>query len=241
MSYTPPDTFIEGPSIVTTNALGAFTNTRLLEDSGLVGASGVISAILRLVFTEQAAPSSPGAGFGSLYLENDTPNRLALINDAGNTLYLPGLVGFASSEWGGIASTTSNIPSDNTIPRQSLPTEGTQFHSLSYTPISTDNVLLVIGTGLIGHSNASLSYVTMPLFKDSGADAVAVSTTVQPQYGAQSNTVWYTETVTATSSQTWKLRVGGPSTTYANQNPFAATQIFRSTGTSWLFVFEIAN
>jgi hypothetical protein len=67
-------------------------------------------------------------------------------------------------------STTSTIPFDSTIPQS---TEGTELLTVSITPRSTSNKLIIfVSVPFIDASANAL--ITFPLFQDSGANAISL-------------------------------------------------------------------
>lgn len=105
---------------------------------------------------------------------------------------------------GAVATGTTTIPLDNTIPQI---TEGTQFLSLAITPISATSKLLfnIIVTG----SPAVADYIATALFQGATANAIAATN----QYtGANGGTAFgilnYFMTSGTTSSTTFTVRAG---------------------------------
>lgn len=124
-------------------------------------------------------------------------------------------------------STSATIPEDDTIPQSS---EGTQIGTLSITPTSTNNYLLIRWVAPLVGSNINQS-VIFAMFKDSGANAIQAAhlTFVGSSYGLPC-VMEYIEQCSSTSSQTFKIRYGsgaGAGTTYVNRDGFGA--LFGST------------
>lgn len=112
-----------------------------------------------------------------------------------------------NTQTGAVATGTTTIPFDDTIPQN---TEGTQFMSLSITPTSATSKLKI---DVVLHANvASQDWVIVALFQDSAANALAAL----PFYasanggGSSSGPVKFTHYMTAgtTSATTFKVRAG---------------------------------
>ena len=96
------------------------------------------------------------------------PSLVAIYAQGGR---LPGeTVQVRRNQTGAVATDTVHIPSDDTIPQS---TEGTQFMSQAITPKTAANALRIVAFCNFG-SNVQDS-ATMALFRDSDADAIAVS------------------------------------------------------------------
>lgn len=117
------------------------------------------------------------------------------------------------------------IPGDNTIPQS---TEGTEVLSVSITPKKSTNYLL-IEAHLTGCETSNVGdYIVAALFRDSGADALAVGLVAGMGGGAASLTdgqCWVRLRVLAgsTSATTFKIRAGnnnGQGYLNANHNLF---------------------
>lgn len=117
------------------------------------------------------------------------------------------LVQRVSTETGAVATGTTAIPFDDTIPQN---TEGDQYMSLSITPTSSSNILVIdVCVAELCNTNASIALM-VALFQDSTANALAVS--VQSEANASfSHAFKFTHIMTAgtTSSTTFKVRAGG--------------------------------
>lgn len=105
------------------------------------------------------------------------------------------------------ATGTTVIPYDDTIPQN---TEGDQYMSLSITPKSATNTLVI--QVLIGVAVSAASTISMALFQDSTANALTAMSNSLPT--ALINTMTplpliYSMTAGTTSSTTFKVRAGG--------------------------------
>jgi hypothetical protein len=117
------------------------------------------------------------------------------------------------AEYSAFNSGTTTIPFDDTIPQN---TEGTEFMSVTITPTSVSNYLLIeVNAMLLG---ATAMLVAGAVFRDSIADALAAGFTyVQAANAGAMLTIQFRIPVPTTSSTTFKFRAGpNGSTLYFN-------------------------
>lgn len=111
----------------------------------------------------------------------------------------------AYTQTGSVATGTTTIPNDNTIPQN---TEGTQFMSLAFTPTSATNLLRIQVTAYFS-SNTAVRTLAMALFQSGSANAIAVATQGVPGVGY----IWpvpmvHTMVAGTTSPITFTVRAG---------------------------------
>ena len=111
---------------------------------------------------------------------------------------------------GAMATGTTTMPHDNTIPQQSSPAEGTEFMTLAITPASATNKLLI--QMIFSASHSVNDDFLAALFQDTTAGALS-STMISRVSGAESTHGSFNHFMTAgtTSATTFKLRIGSPS------------------------------
>lgn len=134
------------------------------------------------------------------------------------------------------ASGTTTIPFDDTIPQN---TEGTQFYSVSITPTSSTNKLLIFAN-LFLYPSTSVNAVAA-LFQDSTASAIATSNPAYLGGGTwEMLHILHSMTAGTTSATTFKLRAGPATaaTVYANGNN--SGRLFGGTCRSGILVAEVA-
>lgn len=140
---------------------------------------------------------------------------------------------------GAMATGTTIIPSDNTIPQN---TEGTALSALdtTITPKAAGNKLVV--QAIVNASASIAAQIIVAMFQDSGAGAVAVGdvTVAGTSYLGQVS-VSFTTTAASTSATTFKLRYGPPGAATVTINGSAGAQLFGGTLVSSLTVTEIAG
>jgi len=127
------------------------------------------------------------------------------------------------------------LPFDDTIPQQ---TEGDEVITVSITPGSTSNILLIEFTCSVGTSTNSTTGAA--LFRDAGADAIAAM--VQDSgAGARVHDVVLRHYVTApsTSPQTYKIRVGMVAGVCYVNGDFTGTRLYGGIQYATLTVTEM--
>lgn len=143
------------------------------------------------------------------------PEIIALAN---TDLPAGSVVQTSNYQTGIVDSGSTTIPDDDTIPQIS---EGDQYLTLAFTPISATNKLK-IDVVITGHCSATANLV-VALFQDSTADALAaVMTAINPR--ATVNLTHYMTSGT-TSSTTFKVRVGGDSGTFTLNGASASRKL----------------
>ena len=111
---------------------------------------------------------------------------------------------------------TTTIPFDDTIPQN---TEGDQYMTQAITPKNTANILVIEALLTFGSSTAANYNLTMALFQDTTANALACQyATYGITGGAIEVYLTYIMTAGTTSSTTFKIRAGaqGAGTTTTN-------------------------
>lgn len=113
----------------------------------------------------------------------------------------------ANTQTGAVATGTTTVPWDDTIPQN---TQGDEYMTCSITPKSTTNKLVISVTVFASHSAGAVTIISS-LHQDSTADALAcayirrsTATDVIPMM-----TFSHTMAAGTTSSTTFKVRVGG--------------------------------
>ena len=134
-----------------------------------------------------------------------------------------------------VATGTTTIPPDDTIPQI---TEGTEFITVSITPKSSTNILLVEALVFASNSSGAVNTVAA-LFQDSTANALTVShafhaTATAPVQFALS----YAGVSGTTSSTTFRVRIGGSGASTVTVNGQAGTRQYGTSNKTWLKVTE---
>ena len=170
---------------------------------------GTESASASPIFiTEQSAASADVAGDGQIWVDDAVPNTLMFTNDAGADEQISGLqsvVQIVNVTDGDVATGTTLIPNDDTIPQS---TEGTQFMSLAITPKSATNILKVEVTTVLNHSVTG-NFYWVCLFQDATANAVSSAADGVAGGGYNhTNTFSHYMVAGTTSATTFKVRAG---------------------------------
>lgn len=115
------------------------------------------------------------------------------------------VVQVVSTGFSAVATGTTVIPSDDTIPQN---TEGDQYMTQAITPKSATNGLVI---EVVVHGSHSISTTTtIALFQDATANALAATSTFQTTgTGRNTTPLMHPMTAGTTSSTTFKIRVGG--------------------------------
>ena len=110
----------------------------------------------------------------------------------------------AYTSTGSLITGSTILPYDNTIPQN---TEGFEVITLAFTPTNAANTLII--EAIINVSPSVGAYVACALFRDSGADALAVSTTyMATATGGAQISLRHETSAGSTSATTFKVRCG---------------------------------
>lgn len=144
-------------------------------------------------------------------LAND---RFVLVRGAGTQSGdTAGLIQTVYVQDGNVATGTTQIPNDDTIPQN---TEGDEYMTATITPTDAANKLRIIAN--INVSSSSTGHITMALFQDATVDALALSAQALFTGSDMLNlTLIYEMTAGTTSATTFKIRAGlngGGTTTF---------------------------
>ncbi len=185
--------------VATTIAANAVTTAKLLDANVTLAKIASAAANSKLV-------GSGAAGVGVAYAELTLGTNLSM---TGTTLNAAGgagaVVQVVNTQTGAVATGTTVIPADDTIPQN---TEGTEFMTLAVTPTDAAN-MLKIDVVFLGASNTAARNVCVALFQDTTASALAVGdqTTFSGGY-IQAITFSHYMTAGTTSATTFKVRAG---------------------------------
>lgn len=159
----------------------------------------------------------------------------SLVHVAGHGTKLPGYeVQIKRNKTGAVATGTTTIPYDDTIPQN---TEGDEYMSQTITPTSAINMLSV---DHVGNYSFSVNYhVAAALFQDSTANALSAAV-VSNDGSRMSNLVINHQMRAGTaSSTTFKIRAGGHTSGTLTFNGASGGRIFGGVMASSLSVTEI--
>jgi hypothetical protein len=169
---------------------------------------------------------------GNAGLDNTTIMTPVLAKNAINTL--SGIIQVATTAYATNGDLTTVIPLDDSIPQK---TEGTQVLSITFTPKSATSTIEIEFVGFGAASSASVFIVA--LFKDTGADALAVSTMIAGGASLPDCiTLKHSEASGSTSARTYKINVG-MNTGSCRLNGTLSARLFGGIASSRLMIREI--
>jgi len=184
---------------------------------------------------------SPAGGTQPIYTWYETDTDLVYIyttawkgpyrsNFAGSRL-----VQVVNTETGAVATGTTTLPYDDTIPQI---TEGTEFMTLAITPTSATNKLKI--EIVFNFASSVVSPVTVALFQDATANALAAAA-AHPGTTASPYQVVYTHYMTSgtTSATTFRVRSGPNAAGTVTFNGSASARIFGGVMASTITISEI--
>jgi hypothetical protein len=179
-------------------------------------------------YSNLVASSAAGA---SEFLLPSTGGTIDRLNRAGNILQV------VNTMTGAVATGTTIIPWDDTIPQN---TEGTEFMTLAITPTSSSNKLLIQIKAFFTYSVSNI-WLSGALFQDATAGALAATTFYQAQATASAPiAINYYMTAGTTSSTTFKLRAGSDQAGTVTFNGAATARRFGGVMASSITIMEIA-
>lgn len=144
----------------------------------------------------------------------------------------------ASFSTGAVATGTTQIPYDNSIPQN---TEGNEYMTLAFTPLRADSTLLIESTAIAAGTAATQEVITMALFIDSTANALAASTQCYPAPNyAMTLSINHTMASPGTSEVTFKIRLGLRTSGTLTFNGVNGTRLFGGVSNSTIKITEYA-
>lgn len=149
------------------------------------------------LLTEDTAPDR-AADFALVYDVSTGEIKKVLLRNLGAAVQI------VHTETGAVATGTTTIPSDDTIPQN---TEGTEFLTLAITPTNTNNKLLIEVVLICAYSIAAQIWVA--LFQDTTANSLAVvGERLDNANNVYAVVLRHEMTAGTTSSTTFKIRAG---------------------------------
>lgn len=140
-----------------------------------------------------------------------------------------------STETGAVATGTTVMPWDNTIPQN---TEGDEYMTRAITPVSASSTLIIDVVYNYAHTVSDIGCAA--LFQDSTADALAAAASFPPSSGLPSQIVFrHVMTSGTTSSTTFKVRGGANSAATTTFNGAAGGRKFGGVSASSITIREI--
>jgi hypothetical protein len=162
-----------------------------------------------------------------------------IASSGGGGGYATGVRQIVNSYTGGVSSTSTTLPADNTIPQN---TEGAQFLTATITPQSATSTLVILASiGAFTTGGGIAATVTAALFRDATANAFAAATQVVNTSGTTAHMfLSYSIASAAAVATTIRLRMGQNTAGTMVFNGYAGpTQYFGGVTASGLTVIEV--
>ena len=228
LTTTPIKTFVSGETVTPTKLNELSQSTVALTAGTIVDAD--VSASAAIALSKLATGALPAAiTVASANLANAAVTAPKLQNGVTlQTVY---------AQTTSLIEIVGVIPADNTKPQN---TEGDQVLAATITPSSATSKILVQAslTGTLGNAAGT---ITVALFKDSAADALAASWVSGSSGFGLTIPFAYQDAPNTTSAVTYKIRLGYPGTgsgLYLNRGALGAA-IYNGTMTSTMTLTEI--
>jgi hypothetical protein len=179
---------------------------------------------------------------GTAYISVDTNENvtlahpLALAQGGSGAVSVNGIVQVVNYTTGAVATGTTVMPRDNTIPQK---TEGIEFLTLAITPKNASNILIITVSVFLA-SSASNSHVQSAIFQDSTANALAAQTARCPASAGENLAVNLAHKMVAgtTSATTFKVRIGSNVAATITLNGSLGSQFFGGVASSSITITE---
>lgn len=143
-----------------------------------------------------------------------------------------------NTQSGALATGTTIIPADDTIPQI---TEGDEYMTRTVTPTSAGSTLVIDVVFFGSHSFAGTSLMTAALFQDSTANALACGMGIVPSANGQVGIKFtHTRTAGTTSPITFRVRAGSNGAGTTTFNGSAGGRYYGGAMSSSITVTEIA-
>ena len=214
---------VSSASTARTNlGLGSASTLAHSTDGTLAANSDVIIATQKAVktYADTKATSTQGANADTALTKINASKRI--LNH-----------GYTTSS--SLASTTTAIPFDNTIPQSSE--GGLGMTADAFTPVSATSKLMIWYGAMMGSSSSSTTGL-LCLFKDSDSGALNVTPARISNDGASYPHGYYEMTSGTTSAITFKLRFGAPSST-VYFNSLSGSALFGGTTPAFIKIVEV--
>lgn len=147
-------------------------------------------------------------------------------------------VQFVSFQTGAVATGSTQIPSDDTIPQN---TEGDQYMQLTITPKSASNLLVIDTLAFLTLSGAGAARLIAALFQDAVANALKVNE-IYVQVGSTGAVIPVSHIMLAgtTAPTTFKYRAGQNAAGTVTFNGNSSVRTYGGTMGSYMRIWEIA-
>jgi hypothetical protein len=182
-------------------------------------------------------------GGGDLALDDANKSVLlrrdgATFRDVVSAAAAGGVVQVVNTQTGAVATGTTLVPNDDTIPQN---TEGDEYMSLGITPRATGNQLIIDVVIVTAHTvTAAVAFAS--LFQDSAADALAAAATEYSNNGQLTSLTFRHEMAAGTTSPTtFKVRMGSANAGTTTFNGIGGARKLGGVSASSITITEIAQ
>lgn len=232
----------------TANGIAGTANTALTNaNAAVVTANAASVTATNAETTANAISTTANTALSTANTANTTAN--AALPKAGGTMTgsisfvagqtFPGTIGkliqTVTTSTGAVATGTTTIPLDDTIPQN---TEGNEYMTRSITPTSSSSLLCIQATANLS-STAGASNLSVALFQDSTANALAVVTKFMSNGNLNTLNLTYWMTAGTTSATTFKIRAGSSAAGTTTLNGVSSARLFGGVCFSNLSVMEL--
>ena len=205
-------------------------------DLNFVGASVGYKFDESVYITEKTAANADFAGLGQFWVRDDAPNTPMFTDDTGVDYELNKVVQSSFVQDGAVATGTTLIPFDDTIPQI---TEGDEYLTLSHTPLDAANLLYIFVYVGAANSAAGQNQMTMALFKDAVADALSCSTLRTLGDTLSPNSLNHRIVAGGTSAITFRVRAGLDAAGTTTFNGESGARLFGGVLASSITILEV--
>ncbi len=144
-----------------------------------------------------------------------------------------------STQTGASTTGSTTIPFDDTIPQIS---EGNEYMTLAITPKNVGNILLIESEAFADNDNATGGWLTMALFQDATANALAATTILEGvQNQGAKNSIKYQMTAGTTSATTFRIRIGSSAAGTTTFNGVSGGRFLGGVMNSFIRITEYAS
>jgi hypothetical protein len=218
-------------NLLTEDTAPVVTDFLATYDTSASGPKKVSPDNLLKIINGLTADATPdfAADYVTTYDASASAAKKVLLNNANR------IVQEVHGAFSAVATGTTTIPYDDTIPQN---TEGTEFMSVPITPTNANNKL-VIDVVFYGAASAVVDLI-LALFQDSTAGALAaVAATIAGVNYSHSLILRYEMTAGTTSATTFKLRAGGGAASTITMNGFGGARKFGTVAASSMRITEV--
>lgn len=190
------NTFVNTPNCTCSTGVGS-TND-------MCNITAVSNSAVTLFSTEGGSGAGVNVGTVLSCQKSGSDFKLPLVQPIFSPASIVGaVVQSAYTQTGALASGSTTVPQDDTIPQN---TEGVEFMTLSITPKSATNLLRIRAVGNFSYSTGAVC--NMALFQDSTANALASTLASIVASNGENMSLIHTMVAGTTSSTTFKIRAG---------------------------------